>query len=381
MAPTRDDDGPHQPPKRRKVAESCKVCRAKKTKCDGRRPDCSPCTAKDIACEYNDPTVPVSAGSLADIEKRLQKLEQQATVTRVDYPPHTGGSEYPSRSSGLLGESSSVLNLCPPNPVSHSDQPLHLERAASLQGSPNPDSSGPDFETERPLTEHSTMQFIRDLTQIADPQPATKTQSSLWRKSTIETDTSFMVVPKRAVADDLLDCYENYVYPLFPILHMPTFRKSYEGVWERKTQAQSQSLQSEATFYATLNIVFALGCLSNSKVKQQLKLQTADAFYRRARALLPLDALNIPSLEVVQSLLLTASYLSFTKYSNRCCNTLAVAIRVAQAIGLHMDVTSSSSNQLEREMNRRVWHHCLVLERFVHPLPLPCIDAASGAKI
>lgn len=76
---------PH-PHKRRKVAESCKVCRTKKTRCDGQRPSCSPCVSKGIACEYSDATVPVSTSILSDIEARLRKLERQATATPAQSP-------------------------------------------------------------------------------------------------------------------------------------------------------------------------------------------------------------------------------------------------------------------------------------------------------
>jgi hypothetical protein len=71
-------DGESPPkPKRRKVAESCKLCRAKKTRCDGLRPVCSPCTEKAARCEYSDAAVPVSVSTLLDIESRLKKLEEQ----------------------------------------------------------------------------------------------------------------------------------------------------------------------------------------------------------------------------------------------------------------------------------------------------------------
>lgn len=206
---------------------------------------------------------------------------------------------------------------------------------------------------------------MQEITQIADAQPIAPLQSSLWGKAnswTIETDTTAMVVPNRAVADDLLDCYETYYGPLFPILHMPTFRESYRRLWEPKRETQRQDLTSEAIFHATLNIVFALGCLNNSKFEPALKLRTGDSFYRRARAILPLDALDVPSLGVVQYLLLTTNYLTYTKYSSRCWNVLGVAIRVAQALRLHMDV-EASSDQLKREMSRRVWYHCVTLER------------------
>jgi hypothetical protein len=67
-----------QKPKRRKVAESCKPCRGKKTRCDGQRPVCTPCATKGINCEYNDATVPVLTSTLVEIESRLKRMEAQA---------------------------------------------------------------------------------------------------------------------------------------------------------------------------------------------------------------------------------------------------------------------------------------------------------------
>ena len=329
------DNGESRPPsKRRKVAESCKVCRAKKTRCDGQRPVCSPCITKDISCEYDDATVPVAASTLSDIEARLRKLEGQAT-----------------------------------RPVTPRGQRLYSPSGCPPPSGPYPSAGDPDPGTELPFKDHLTSRFIQEIRQIADIQFPARLQESLREKPNawpVETDTLSMVVPQRAMADDFLDSYEKHIHPLFPILHMPTFRESYKRLWQPQTGGQFESLVGEATFYATLNIVFALGCLNNSKVEPRLKLRTADSFYRRARVLLPLDALDIPSLEVVQCLLLTTNYLSFTRYSNRCCNTLAVAIRIAQALGLHMDVESPSSNKLKREISRRVWHHCLTLERYVY---------------
>jgi hypothetical protein len=213
-----------------------------------------------------------------------------------------------------------------------------------------------------------TTRFIRDIAQISNDQPAGQGQTSLWGKVDnwpIETDTSAIVVPDKATADDLVVCYEQYIYPLFPLLHMPTFRENYELIWQPQGQAQFENLASKVTFCGILNIVLALGCLSNSRIEPQLKLRTADTFYRRTRALLPLDALDFPSIGVVQCLLLTTIYLSCTKYSHRCCNTLAVAIRMGHTLGLHVAAELTSNNQLVREMNKRVWYHCLTMERWV----------------
>ncbi|KAB8258585.1 hypothetical protein BDV32DRAFT_125501 [Aspergillus pseudonomiae] len=35
-------------------AKACTTCRRKKTKCDGRRPICSPCKAFNLPCAFQD---------------------------------------------------------------------------------------------------------------------------------------------------------------------------------------------------------------------------------------------------------------------------------------------------------------------------------------
>ncbi|KAI0427793.1 putative transcriptional regulatory protein [Xylaria sp. FL1042] len=320
--------GSHQAPKRRKVAESCKLCRAKKTRCDGQHPACSSCTAKGLECEYNIATVPVSNSTLENIESRLQKLEQQVNGT-------------------------SAPNLRP-------------EHSANGSSPPGP-GGNPEAESSAFFRDNPTARFMRDITQIADAQSRGQlSHESLWEQNDslpVETDPLSMVVPERATSDVLLDSYEQLVYPLFPILHMPTFRSCYEHLWESPPRDRFKTPAEEVVFHATLNIVFALGCINDSITESHLKMRTADCFYRRARRILSLDALDHLSLGVAQYLLLTSTYFSYTKYASRCCNTLAVAIRVCLSLNLQADVDSCSSNQLNREMSRRVWHICLTLER------------------
>ena len=330
--------GARPPTKRRKVAESCKVCRAKKTRCDGLRPKCGPCLSRGAACEYNDTTIPISENALSDLETRLRRLEQQASSTS--------------------GESPAV-------PAAYTT-PQYEPREARL----DQNTHRPRLHSDTSFADHFTTQFIQDITRITDVQsaePASQGSVERYQPSfPVETDTSAMVVPSRSIADDLVECYERFVYPLFPILHMPTFREDYQYLWGRQSEEHFRSLAAEATFHATLNIVFALGCINSSQIEPPLKLGRSKSYYHRARVLLPLDSLDTPSLGIVQYLLLSSTYLTFTAYTNRCKNTLAVAIQVAQTLGLHRDIGSSSNSQLEREMNRRTWHHCLTLERYAN---------------
>ncbi|KAI1426687.1 putative transcriptional regulatory protein [Xylaria sp. FL1777] len=340
---TPDSTDTCQPPKRRKVAESCKLCRAKKTRCDGQHPTCSSCAAKGLKCEYNAVTVPVSNDTLEGIESRLRKLEQQVSS------PSTHGiwREQSARPSEL---------------ASYPRWRTQIPGTPALEPGGDPESESSVFCGETPIA-----QFMQDITQMADAQSRGQpSQESLWEQNDslpVETDRFSMVIPERAVSDDLLDSYERLVYPLFPILHMPTFRSCYGRLWDSRKLGRFETQAEEAVFYATLNIVFALGCINDSTTESHLKMRTADCFYRRARKILPLDALDHLSLGVAQYLLLMSNYLSFTKYTNRCCNTIAVAIRVCQTLGLQVDESASSSSQLNREMSRRVWHICLTLER------------------
>lgn len=213
--------------------------------------------------------------------------------------------------------------------------------------------------------DNPTAQFISSVTQASatdQSDPKVQTHHGPHQIASSNGIIPLQVsLPPREIADDFVDCYERMVYPIFPVLHLPTFKRRYLQLWERASSAQAV----DTTFKATINMVFALGCVNSSKIEPALILKTASTFYDRARGIMPLDSLDSPSIEVVRYLLLTGNYLSFTKYSNRYCNTMAVAIQVAQTIGLHQAQKPPSSNQLQLEMGKRVWHLCLTMQRFI----------------
>ncbi|VTT58333.1 unnamed protein product [Fusarium fujikuroi] len=310
-----------RPRKRHRIAESCKLCRSKKTRCDGRRPTCSSCQSKNTACEYNEPNVVLSSdilSKMADLEARVQALES-----------------LPSNFTGSFHVATGT-----PSPL-----PRHGNAQSSIVDNP-------------------TLRFISSVTQTA-PTGGSDIQTQPGNPNDRATsfagmNMSQVVLPSREVADDFIECYERLVYPMFPVLHMPSFKARYLRVWESPSNDQAL----DTTFAASLNIVFALGCLNSSNTEPSLILSTAETFYERSRSILPLDSLDRPSIEVVQYLLLTGNYLSFTKYSHRYCNTLAMAIQVAQTIDLHR-ADHDTTSQLQREMGRRVWHLCLTMQRYL----------------
>jgi hypothetical protein len=107
--------------------------------------------------------------------------------------------------------------------------------------------------------------------------------------------------------------------------------------------------------------MLALGCqFSDMPTTERDQLSTS--LVGRFRNLLQIDFLDDGSLSLVQSLLLVAQYHRCTKSPSRCWNVIGMACRVAQGIGMHLDVETVERISLAVEMKRRVWHGCLLLD-------------------
>lgn len=186
-----------------------------------------------------------------------------------------------------------------------------------------------------------------------------------------ESDESAAVYPRRRRADDFLHCFWEFIHPVFPVIHKTSFIVKYEQLWLPEDSEQHHDGITEVEdviFSSTLNIVFALGCQFSRLISSSNKVSVADDFYQRSRHLFIFDVLDSTSVSVVQMLLLTGIYLQSTRYASRCWNVVGLAIRVAQSLGLHLDYTDRRpETQLDREMRRRIWHTCVVLDRYVAP--------------
>lgn len=182
------------------------------------------------------------------------------------------------------------------------------------------------------------------------------------------TDATDLDLPQRRVADSLLQTYFDTVHPLYPLIHKPTFMASYEQLWTTACNPADSALGSDvedSSFYTMLNLVFAMACPFSTIIPQEERTSRSSKFFRRSQGSLSFDVLNADSLVSVQILLLTSLYLQSTSHAHRCWNTVGLAIRAAQGLGLHLDEASSAwpQNQVEREMRRRIWHICVALDR------------------
>ncbi|RDW61102.1 hypothetical protein BP6252_12485 [Coleophoma cylindrospora] len=360
------------PRKRQRVPVACRPCRERKTRCTGERPFCSACVRRSLqgACDYEDgpPKPQKHINDLKDRIKELERglnLETQSHVTGTYQ--HASNHRAPSHDN-ISGEPRSSGGR-PTLPCEKHDRVDALGTVLSLDGA------------DGFYGDSSTIAFVSQVKDAANIElPATRSADALHaendRQPPIKSlqpalsyhDTSIFTLPPRNDADDFMYCFWEFIYPLFPVVHKPTVSALYKQLWTSKDVQDSTigtDLDSMA-FYSILNLIFALGCQFSTLVPSDQKVERANEFYEKSKALLVVNILDAMHLPLVQALLLTGIYLQSTKHANRCWNVVGLAIRVGQGLGLHIDgARPHSINQVETEMRRRIWHTCVMLDRLL----------------
>lgn len=167
------------------------------------------------------------------------------------------------------------------------------------------------------------------------------------------------VLPPRRRADVLLSVYWKYVHVLYPYLDKPQVQTEYEQLWRG-----DGSICEERSFVGLLNVIFTLSCLLDDSLAAEDREAAARTFYLRARELI--DLVENGSIRSVQSFLLLGQYFQSTNASHPCWVFVGMAIRTAQSLGLHLAETSESvPNPSTRELLRRVWYGCVLMDRVV----------------
>ncbi|KAK4176854.1 fungal-specific transcription factor domain-containing protein [Triangularia setosa] len=188
-------------------------------------------------------------------------------------------------------------------------------------------------------------------------------------------------LPPRNVADYLVGRFFERVYWLYPFFHKPTFMYAYRQLWQSSSEAVAKDSEAapapglglgsspgadagSIVFHSALNTIFAIGC-QFSDLSAKDRVSAIETFLERAKKFVGLDLIDMHNVGVVQSLLLMTLLLQSTPFPSRCWNSLGVAGRVAQGLGLHTEAGRRGRSELEREVRRRTWHGCVILDIIV----------------
>lgn len=373
-------------PKRIRLA--CANCRNRKVKCDGQLPQCATCVRRTETCIYRKSykaTVP---------NVYVKYLEEKLGIAQ---PPGTSGQdaepyiETPNSNENSQPSPITTLSLISPH---SSNSGEHRESAPGTTSSlwkiidheVSPETVASPKETQNfsvdamgavssdQVLQHqefygnlSAMSFLRSLLSnfnVERPQaeiektPKPKTEYRMARPFAKSSSTDW-ILPVRRVANNYVDIYFRDSFPLYPFLHKPTFLRTYEAVWNDDNGCGEDDL-----FYCVMNLVFAFGVLhEHSNTASQDLPQKADVYYRRCESKLTSEAISQGSVLLLQVLLLKSQFLQATRRASECWNTVGLSVRVAQSLGIHLNlVVSAKESFIEREVCKRLWSGCVMMD-------------------
>ncbi|KAH7007704.1 fungal-specific transcription factor domain-containing protein [Ilyonectria destructans] len=363
--------------KRRKTPLACEFCRRHKIKCDGIHPICGNCSRRGRArdqCVWKHidgrlENVPESNTFVRQLEQRIQQLESHAWSNPQLAQPATetigrGLSEMlASPAAASVGEESPGCISAMEGAVTNAPQSEGYIGSASaayfmnfIRRAVDPGSavSGPIQNVNTPPTRDTA-------------------SSSALRKPSMP-----YVLPPRRDAERLVIAYWDYIHPLYPFLYQPCFADIFVSLWTGKpssSEAASPLMRTtKANSACLVNLVLALACQYYDVPVDRQDLtegpKSGVIFFNRARSIFQYDVSDgtDQSLQVVQIFLLMAQYLNSTGSPQRSWELLGVAIRICQRLGLHQGATTDQRafpDPVEREMIKRVWHGCFMMERML----------------
>ena len=311
------------------AGSACDLCRRRKQRCDGRRPACSNCLSRDTGarCEYRPDTQSMATPPL----RPATTLAPPGLAT----PPTTLGvgacasaGAQPPEDHAYYGDSSTIHFVSRLETASALDSSvLGGKRRTSLVG--NEEDGGV---LGLPLCDEP----------LANP-------------------------PSEALPTELLHClidaYFERVHILYPCLHEPSFRTAWDA-HHASDVSLGASAQNQA-WLAVLNMVFAHGTqfVLQEASEHDKTLLHADTFALTARRCVTRALAKDTTLESVQALLLLSHYLQGTTAFNDCWTVGGFLIRTEIGIGLHIDPAGSRLTEIEKQVRRRVWAGCFILDR------------------
>lgn len=189
------------------------------------------------------------------------------------------------------------------------------------------------------------------------------------------------ILPPEADTLHLVSLFFRDTGMLFPYIHEQSV---LDGVKAVKRGGFGSARRS---WLCLLNMILAFVTCISTQPNQPVEQSAADSnvYFKRAQKLsgnltfknvnIEIGKNNLPSSRfpyllrscAVQYLLLMTQYLQGTQRSAQTWNVHGLTVKAALQLGLHVENASSGFNAVEREVRKRTWYGCIILDRSVPP--------------
>ncbi|KAH8812854.1 hypothetical protein F5884DRAFT_786548 [Xylogone sp. PMI_703] len=159
-------------------------------------------------------------------------------------------------------------------------------------------------------------------------------------------------LPPKDVADELVACYLRTTESIYRILHIPSFRRDYDSIWEPDSR-------QDASFMIQLKLVLALGAITYDE-HFSLRTSAVHWIYEAQNWVSKPEfksRLNIQSLQIHILLLLAREAVNVG--GELIWITVGALFRTAVYMGYHRDPVHLSKTTFAAEMHRRLWNTIL----------------------
>ncbi|KAJ3039627.1 hypothetical protein HDV00_012085, partial [Rhizophlyctis rosea] len=325
-----DDDNEQVGSKRKRITQACDACNKKKVKCDGTKPTCANCQRSNQPCSYSRGAKKRGprAGYIESLENRLKEMEALLKPLQSDGKVIEGSmggfdGHFPKMGGPSAGSSN------------------------SSDGGDNDDGRGDDFGGSGsgnsgggggnpPFFNSPAMGYTSPIPASSQPTP--------------------IAIPPEATAE-LIELYFHYVYPIMPLIHKPTFMRNLPN----ESPLMLNAMYAVAARYSTHPSI---------RTNPNALYNSGDVFYIKARELVD-HYMDVPNVSTVNALLVLATYAAGSGRGSAAWMYSGMAIRMAQELKLNVEpefeeayATTNRLSWLEREMRRRLWWCCFVLDRY-----------------
>lgn len=355
-------------PKRNQVARACDWCRVHRIKCDSNYP-CSNCQNRGKQCSNKGTsevrTLPHAIREIERLRLRVKELEDQldkhdrninnSTSSLLSTPPSSAAS--PAASLDPLREHGGDRKYWPgiytSTAQSHQTQCYGPSSSFYFIGRM---SSYLATALQQPHSEHHM-----------HPNSASRSFASPTSLSRDDTEENLMPFNVPITGDYLTGTQEDYFLGLFwqsyhctlQILDEVEFREHYKSLWATSGTSRQPSALVDIILAICMQYGIAFIPRSDSSTEPNADVDSNDAtiagrwFYRRCQTLLS-GELESPSITTLQCHIFSVYYLCNASFQNMAHSTLALAVRTAHILGLHLEPPEDMPRP-QRELRKRLW--------------------------
>ena len=163
----------------------------------------------------------------------------------------------------------------------------------------------------------------------------------------------------RTQEEYFLSLYWQSYHCTYHILNESDFREHYHSLWQASATSRKPSALADIVLAICMQYGISFIPRSDTGFALKADVDGNDAtiagrwFYRRSQALLAYE-LESPSITTLQCHILSLVYLCNASFQNMAHSSLALAVRTAHILGLHLEPAEEMS-RVQSELRKRLW--------------------------